>query len=109
MPIKYDTPNLNVHYIDDDGKEKTYAGLQTVAADQFGYDMIRKNTPGGLPARKDAPELWVYILAYRALRRKNKVGDALTWDKWIEQRLLAVEFNLTDEQQEAFLAQKSEQ
>lgn len=107
MAIKYDTPNINVHYLDDSGKERSYTNLQTVAADQFGYDMIRKNTPGGLPERKEAPELWVYILAYRALRRKGKISDALSWDKWIEQNLLSVDFNLSPEQEEAFLAQKS--
>lgn len=87
---KFSTPPIEVIFIDDNGEEKHIDRIQTIAADQFAYDMIRRNSPN-FPDNREAPLLWVYILAFSALRRKKVIGEHHKFDDWIQNNLLSAD------------------
>lgn len=102
---KFSTPALEVLFIDDKGEEQHIEHIQTIAADQFSFDMIRRNSPN-FPSQKDAPMLWVYILAFNALRRKKVIADTHKFDEWIESNLLSADVLQKNEQAPAPLVEQ---
>ncbi|MBF0809121.1 hypothetical protein E4U03_10975 [Rothia nasimurium] len=87
---KFSTPALSIIFTNDEGQEVTIERIQTIAADQFAYDMIRRNTPN-FPSHTEAPLLWCYVLAFNALKRTGQIGKEHRFDTWIEEHLLSAD------------------
>lgn len=105
MP-KFSTPALYVFFKNDKGEDVEIQKIQTVAADQLAFDMIRRNTPN-FPSQSEAPMLWAYILAFSALRRTKQIDRSHSFETWIEENLYSVEV-LPKEEASAPLAGQSE-
>ncbi|MBM7052217.1 hypothetical protein [Rothia sp. ZJ1223] len=99
---KFSTPVLSIIFLNDEGEETTIERIQTVAADQFAFDMMRRNIKD-FPSQRDAPMLWCYVLAFSALKRTKQIAPAHTFDKWVETSLLSADV-VREEAPEAPLA-----
>lgn len=104
MP-KFSTPALYIFFKNDKGEDTEIEKLQTTAADQLSFDMIRRNTPN-FPSQTEAPMLWAYILAFAALRRTGVISDKHQFEEWISQNLHSVDL-LPKEEADYPLAQPS--
>lgn len=105
MP-KFSTPALYIFFKNDKGEDTEIEKLQTTAADQLAFDMIRRNTPK-FPSQQEAPMLWGYILAFAALRRTGVISAEHQYEDWISKNLHSVDI-LPKSEAEYPLAQPSE-
>ena len=105
MP-RFSTPALYIFFKNDNGEDTEIEKLQTTAADQLSFDMIRRNTPN-FPSQSEAPMLWAYILAFAALRRTGLIAGNHQFEDWISKNLHSVDI-LPKEESEAPLVQQSE-
>lgn len=94
---KFSTPKVSILYIDAQGQEVEET-VQTTAADQYVFDMLRANKKN-LASVNEAPQLWAYILSWAALKRLKKIQDG-DFDNWIRTSLQNVEIVQDDQQEE---------
>ena len=70
--IKLSSPRLRVT-VEDEGGALVQYDVQTSNADMIRFDLLRQRK--GWPSMKEAPMLWMTVLAWHALKRSGKAGD----------------------------------